>query len=281
MEAAFYTYVGECAWAGWGACWDDQRVTQELAAGASETFTISHPGWGLSGQHALYARVDAQDWTHESDETNNNLGPVYVTVSGSTPTPTNTPTASSTPTHTPTPTSTPTATNTPTVTNTPTPTNTPTVTNTPTPTPTATPLPKPDLVVYSIEAVPAIVRVNEGTVAISVRVKNQGMAATSGNIYAAIYLDTEPTGVCNQTPTVIVAWPPLAAGATSDVRTTYTPLGPFTTPGERNVYVVVDYDCAIAESDEGNNSGWPDPLPGDPTRPDRDPTWKLSRPRRW
>ncbi len=88
LEAAFYTYIGDCAWTGaWGACWDEQGSTQELAAGATESFTVAHPGWTYGGEHALYGRVDPQDGSDESDETNNDLT-VYVTVSGNTPTPT-------------------------------------------------------------------------------------------------------------------------------------------------------------------------------------------------
>ena len=104
----------------------------ELAAGASESFIVAHPGWALGGEHALYAQADADGRTAESDETNNDLGPVVVTVSGATPTPTETPTATPTPTATDTPTNTPTATATATATHTPTATPTPTVTATPT-----------------------------------------------------------------------------------------------------------------------------------------------------
>jgi len=110
------------------------------------------------------------------------------------------------------------------------------------------------------------VRVNQGTVRINVRLKNQGTGAISGNIYAGLYIDTVPTGACNQTPTQILAWPPLAAGATSDVRYTFPDLGPFATPGEHTVYVVADYDCTYTESDETNNIS--DPVTFEVIQPD-------------
>lgn len=120
-----------------------------LAAGATQDLIYTHSsGLSTSGAHSLYAFADTNCYISESNENNNILGPVTISVQDP-PTPTLTPTASptltQTPTRTPTrtPTHTPTATTTKTVTTTSTPiTNTPTrtatVTNTPTRTPTKT-----------------------------------------------------------------------------------------------------------------------------------------------
>ncbi len=259
MEAAFYTYVGECPWSGWGACWDDQHVTYELAAGATESYVISHPGWALSGDHPLYARVDAQDWTVESDETNNDLGPVYVTVSGITPTPTQTLTATPTATATATATATPTATHTPTATQTPTITPTPTETATPTATFTPTAIPYPDLVIHSL-IVPTTVPFTDTEMTVKVRIKNQGTGAVPAGVYpeVALYRDRMPTpggcGLIGEITRVLQFSSGLAPGAISEERTatlSVPAVGPHT------IGAYVDWECKITELDETNNISGP------------------------
>nr|MBC8449122.1 PD40 domain-containing protein [Chloroflexota bacterium] len=93
-DNAFWNWAGICPYGGWS---QDEQVIESLDAGASTTLTFHQSGLG-GGTYDFCAVADTLDWISESDEGNNDFGPMPVVVSGATSTPTQTPTITPTPT---------------------------------------------------------------------------------------------------------------------------------------------------------------------------------------
>jgi hypothetical protein len=153
------------------------------------------------------------------------------------------------------------------VTVTPTPTPTSTITPTPTPlppTPTPTPVPptptptpntaKPDLIVTNVSVVPATPIANEWFT-VSTTVKNQGTVAISGaNLRIAFYYDRATQPAISSYDDYDTNFVTLSPG--QSITLSYKYLN-YSTSGNHNLWVMVDPNYKVSESNENNNFAGP------------------------
>jgi hypothetical protein len=163
-----------------------------LAAGATTDRTFTFSGFTSTGNHTLYAYADTNCFIPESNESNNILGPLTVSVSQGS---------------------------------------------------------MPDLVVESITHSPTNPVPNQ-PVTYTVKIKNQGDAATTIPFYVDFYVDREPITDCSDTGTDWWQVQSLGVGSTMDLTVT---LEGFSTAGPHNLYAFADTNCNVAESQESNN----------------------------
>jgi hypothetical protein len=276
-------------------------LVNSLVAGASQDLLYHYSGFSTVGTHNLYAFADSYCVIAESDETNNILGPIPVTVNPPSQQPSTTAITDDAPD--------------PSIVNqgytvsvtvtgsygaptgtvgiddgsaacmatlsggsgscvlTSTTTGAKTLTafysgdityspSSATTSHTVNPVTAPDLIIESIAAVPASPNTGQN-VDFTVRVKNQGNADVPGNFYVDFFIDTQPGG-CGTDGFFHWMVNSLAAGASQDLSFTYVG---FSTAGMHNLYAFADSFCAISESDENNNILGPVPITaGQPTQ---------------
>jgi RHS repeat-associated protein len=217
------------------------EISITLAPGESKTYPVDSMNTDRVGSHSLWAIVDQGNVLGESNENNNAAGPFNFTVAAAG-------------TATPTPTPSPSATQTPVPTTSPTPAATPLVTPTPisSPTPAPSPAGGPDLTITN--SVPSKTNPAVGeSISLTTYIKNQGTTAlTSSNyIYTGYYYDraTAPTTSTsyNSQSVLIQAINP---GVTAT--TTKSSIA-FFTAGQHNIWVLVDRNGSITETNETNN----------------------------
>jgi RHS repeat-associated protein len=194
------------------------NTSMNLNAGQETTINVtSASAFSTSGAHTIWAFVDRDSAVAEANENNNAFGPHDLTVN---------PAA------------------------TPTPTPTPTPTSIPTPTPTPIPGSGKDLIVTGVTLVPSSPEEDE-EFDIKATIKNQGTVSTGSTSFKlGFYFDraSAPSPASyDETETNSSA---LAAGAT---RIITEDDGEFGTTGSHNIWVIVDRENTISESNEGNN----------------------------
>jgi RHS repeat-associated protein len=217
------------------------EISVTLAPGESKTYPVDSMNTDRLGSHSLWAIVDQGNVLGESNENNNAAGPFNFTVAAAgTATPTQIPSPSATPTPVPT--------------TSPTPTATPLVTPTPisSPTPAPSPASGPDLTITN--SVPSKTNPAVGeSISLTTYIKNQGTTAlTSSNyIYTGYYYDraTAPT-----TSTSYDSQSILIQSINPGVTATTTKSNiAFSTAGQHNIWVLVDRNGSITETNETNN----------------------------
>ncbi len=199
-----------------------------LNTGQETTISFNAPGFTTTGSHTIWILADKTNTVPETDENNNAFGPYTIQVIPAAPTSTPTPTPTSGPTATPTtaPTSGP--------------------TSTPTPTPAGS---IPDLVVTSITLNPSTVIAGDNF-DVAVKVKNQGTVSTPTAFKIGLYYDRPSAPAVSsyddsetQSDTVAV---------NQEITLTES-LVDFANAGTHNIWVIVDREGSISESNETNN----------------------------